>query len=172
MRRMTIMTLAAGVTIACFGLQDDAQAQVSADINLHIGKRPPPEVVFEREPEVVLIPRSRVYCVSGLDYDMFRFAGFWYINDGGYWYRSNAYRGPFLSVEFARVPHAITVVPARYHHHPFHPLGGPPGQMKKSRGGMRQHDREVVARDSDRGRDSDRQMKNGKGGKGGKRGGN
>ena len=121
-------TLGVILGLSLLAATSHAETRVSADVNLHIGSRPAPVVVFEREPDVVLIPGSRVYAVGGLDYDLFRYGQFWYINDGGYWYRARNYRGPFAAVRFESVPRQIVVVPARYHHHP---LGGPPGQMKK-----------------------------------------
>ena len=109
-----------------------AHASVSADINLHVGQQPPaPVVVFDREPDVILVPNTRVYAVGGLDYDLFRYGQYWYINSGGYWYRARNYRGPFGAIRYENVPRQIVIVPDRYHHHPMHPLGGPPGQMKK-----------------------------------------
>ena len=108
-----------------------ADTRVSADLNVHLGSRPAPVVVFEREPDVVLVPSTRVYYVGGLDYDLFRYGQYWYINDGGYWYRARNYRGPFGQIRYETVPNQIVVVPERYHRHPMHPLGGPPGQVKR-----------------------------------------
>ena len=135
-------------TVATFGgPATPAQAGVSADINLHIGNRPAPVVVFDREPDVVLVPRSRVYYVDHEGYDLYRYGRYWYINDDGYWFRASSYRGPFVSLAVGRVPRQIVVVPARYRRHPIHPVhphGGPPGHMK--RGG-----RDVVYDDGHRG---------------------
>ena len=112
MRRvLLVMTLLAGVV--SFG-SAPANAAVSADINLHIGHRAP-AVYFRRAPSTYLIPDSRVYYVQGTDYDMFRFGSMWYINDGGYWYTSRSYRGPFVECGFESVPRVILQVPGRYH---------------------------------------------------------
>ena len=138
--RRTFLSFACAGVLSLAGMASEAQAGVSADINLRIGDRPAPVVVFEREPDVVLVPSTRVYYVAGLDFDLFRFGRYWYINDDGYWYRSRHYRGPFRAVHWDNVPRSIYGVPARYHRHPWHPHGGPPGQMKK---------RAVVVRDRD-----------------------
>ncbi len=147
--------LAVALSLATAGL---AQAGVSADINLHAGGRPAPVVLFDREPDVMLVPNTRVYAVSGLDYDLFRYGQYWYINDGGYWYRARNYRGPFGAIRFEGVPRQIVVVPGRYHHHPMHPFGGPPGQMKKR--GNDRDDRDGIriirGNDKHRGDDGDR----------------
>jgi hypothetical protein len=99
-----------------------AQAAVSADINIHVGRRAP-AVYFAREPRVVLIPDTEVYCVQdvGYDYDMFRCGDWWYIDDGGYWYRSRSYRGPFVTVSFTSLPWAFRRVPSGFRHQPFRP---------------------------------------------------
>ena len=128
---MRISHLGFALAIALAIAAAPAQAGVSADINLHLGDPPAPVVLFDREPDVILVPNTRVYCVGGLDYDLFRYGQYWYINNGGYWYRARNYRGPFGAIRYEVVPRSIMIVPARYHHHPRHPLGGPPGQMKK-----------------------------------------
>jgi hypothetical protein len=132
MRRSIVSSIAIGMLIL-FGHIDGAIADV--DVHVNVGVPPPPVVVYETQPEVVLVPRTQVYYVPGAaDYDFYRYGGYWYINRGGYWYRGRSYRGPFAAIAFARVPHEIVVVPGAYHHHPFHPPhphGGPPGQMKK-----------------------------------------
>jgi hypothetical protein len=121
-----------------------SSASVSADVNVHVGPRPAPVVVFDREPDVVLVPRTHVYAVPGLDYDLYRFGAYWYMNSGGYWYRARSYRGPFNSIEYRYVPRSVVIVPAQYRRHPAHPHGGPPGQTKKVSRGER-----VVYEDDD-----------------------
>jgi hypothetical protein len=136
------------VLVAALALVSGANAvtRVSADLNVHLGSRPAPVVVFEREPDVVLVPSSRVYYVGGLDYDLFRYGQYWYINDGGYWYRARNYRGPFGQIRYDTVPRQIVVVPERYHRHPMHPLGGPPGQMKRYENANKQGGVTVIRR--------------------------
>jgi hypothetical protein len=128
MRRTVAHTLLALSTAILAGLAftGPARAGTSLDIGLHIGDAPPPPAfVFEDEPEVVLIPQTRVYYVPGPSFDLFRYGRYWYINNGGWWYRAYNYRGPFGYIEYDKVPTTILRVPKKYHHHP---LGGPPGQ--------------------------------------------
>ena len=142
--------LAIAISLVLFVTSAQAQAGVSADINIHLGDRPAPVVVFDEEPEVVLVPRSRVYYVEHRGYDLYRYGRYWYINDNGYWFRAAGYRGPFVGIELRHVPRSITVVPDRYRHHPIHPAhphGGPPGQLKNQR--------TVVLEDLGRGRGRD-----------------
>lgn len=136
--RAALVVMAAATALATILLVEatPARAQVSADINIRLGNRPAPVVVFDEEPEVVLVPRSRVYYVEHRGYDLYRYGRYWYINDDGYWFRASGYRGPFVGVELRHVPRSITVVPDRYRQHPIypsHPHGGPPGQLKKHR---------------------------------------
>ena len=136
--RAASVAVAAVVALATIltGNATPARAEVSADINIRLGNRPAPVVVFDEEPEVVLVPRSRVYYVEHRGYDLYRYGRYWYINDAGFWFRASGYRGPFVGIELRHVPRSITVVPDRYRHHPIHPAhphGGPPGQLKKQR---------------------------------------
>lgn len=90
---------------------------------------PPPRVVYVEEPTVVLVPRTRVYVVQEVDYDMFRYGSYWYVSSGGYWYRARSHAGPFTVCDVRRVPRQIlTLPPERWKRHPH---GGPPGRMKK-----------------------------------------
>jgi hypothetical protein len=125
------LAFVAGALIGVATSAAPASAAVSADINLHIGDRPAPVVVFDRAPDVVLVPKSHVYYVDHSGYDLYRYGRYWYINDSGFWFRASSYRGPFMSIAVGRVPRPIVVVPAQYRRHPVHPHGGPPGQLKK-----------------------------------------
>jgi hypothetical protein len=80
---------------------------------------------FRSEPDVVLIPSSRVYYVDDYDYyddsgysdfdgDLYRYGGWWYLVDDGYWYRARSYRGPFIAISFHSVPRYVYSVPTRY----------------------------------------------------------
>ena len=115
MRRFLLATsLLAG--LVAFGPKP-ASAAISADINLHIGRRAP-HVYFRSEPRGYLIPSSDVYYFDDDygDYDMFQYGSWYYVNDGGDWYRSRSWRGPFIGVSFETVPSRIFRVPSRYHH--------------------------------------------------------
>lgn len=115
MRRILLATsLLAG--LVAFGSMP-AQAAISADINLHIGRRSP-NVYFRQAPRAYVVPDyyDDVYYFNDGDYDTFRYGGWYYVNDGGYWYRSNSWRGPFIGVSFESVPTRIIRVPSRYRH--------------------------------------------------------
>jgi len=107
-----------------------AWAGTSVGWSVSIGNSPPPPVVvFQREPRVVMVPGSTVYVVEDdCDYDVFRYGVFWYVLNDGYWYRARSHRGPYVAVSARYVPTAISNVPPKYWRHPH---GGPPGQMKR-----------------------------------------
>ncbi len=93
---------------------------------------PPPQVQYRKRPKM---QRESGLNVTRLNddpgYDMFQYGSWYYINSSGYWYRSKSYRGPFRVVDVKEVPvQVFNVPPEKWHHHP---LGGPPGQMKKGR---------------------------------------
>lgn len=111
--------LIAGAVVLRVLVVDTASA---VDIDIHATIPPPPRIVFEQEPEVIVVPSTQVQYVPVVtDYDMYRYGKYWYVNQDGYWYRSRSYRGPFKFVEQRHIPHDVIVVPADYGHHPRHP---------------------------------------------------
>ena len=126
-----------------------ALAGTSVGWSVTIGNAPPPPaIVFQREPRVVVVPGSTVYVLEDdYDYDVFRYGVFWYVLNDGYWYRARTHRGPFVAVSARYVPNAISNVPAKYWRHPH---GGPPGQIKKQR-----RNDYVVSREGRRGKGKD-----------------
>ncbi len=95
-----------------------AGARTDVSINLRIGDPyRGPRLVFESEPDVVVVPGSRVYYVRDYDYDLYRYGSYWYYCYDGGWYRARRYNGPFTYVGYRSVPRAVTYVPARYRRH-------------------------------------------------------
>ncbi len=90
---------------------------------------------FHSEPQVVMVPETRVYYVRDYGYDVYRYGSYWYFIDDGRWYRARTYRGPFLYIHGSTVPRAIVQVPVRYRRH----WGGPPAHAV-ARGYHRNHD--------------------------------
>jgi len=133
MRRSSILTLFAALAVAwtiSAATATTAGANVMLNVGVHVGDPPPPPAfVIDSEPEVILVPSTRVYYVPQTDFDLYRYGRYWYINRGGWWYRAAGYRGPFGYIAYDRVPASILRVPPKYHRHP---LGGPPGQMKRA----------------------------------------
>jgi len=155
--------------IACFVMAlslllpaSQASARTDVSINLRIGDPyRGPRVVFEDEPDVVVVPDTRVYYIRDYDYDMYRYGSFWYYNYDGAWYRARRYNGPFVYVGFRAVPRSIVYLPARYRRHwGDHPQGNAYGHYK-DRGGW--HDN---GRHGDRDRDDQGRHEGGHKGRG------
>ncbi len=107
---------------------------------------PPPAIIFDSEPDMVLVPGTDVYCLERGDYDLFRCSGAWYLASRGYWYRSDDYNGRYVAVDPRSVPEAIYSVPqGRWRH-------SHPRWEDRDRDRDRDHDR---GRDHDRDRDHD-----------------
>src|SRR5262249_61076868 len=100
-----------------------AGASVIPNVGVRVGDPPPPPAyVFDTEPEVILVPATRVYYVPEQEFDLYRYGRFWYINRDGWWYRSAGYRGPFDYIGYDRVPASVINIPPKYRRHP----PGPP----------------------------------------------
>ncbi|HEX5030296.1 MAG TPA: hypothetical protein VFX78_02420 [Candidatus Eisenbacteria bacterium] len=95
-----------------------ASAATSFSFSLRIGD--PyigPRLAFYEQPDVVLIPGTRVYYVDDYDYDLYRYGNYWYYCWNGGWYRSVDYDGPFYFIGYQSVPYSIRYIPVRYRHH-------------------------------------------------------
>ena len=146
-------------------------AATSVDVRIGIGTPPPPPVVVVREePHVVFVPGSSVYVVEDRhwgDYDTFRYGVYWYSYNGGFWYRSRGWRGPYVVLAANRVPRAIINVPQSHWKH--HPHGMPPGQARKYDRGRDvyvENDRRVYVKEKGHGNDQGNGKSKGKGHKG------
>ena len=95
------------------GAPQEASARVDVGVSVNIG---PPPIVVAEPPEVVLVPRSQVYFVPGVEFDVFFHNGYWWSPRGDRWYRARAYNGPWRIVERRYVPRAVIRVPHDYRH--------------------------------------------------------
>lgn len=119
MKRLLVLAAVASLWLAALPASSMAAASVSISIgDPYRGTA----LQFRSEPDVVLVPETRVYYVRNYDHDVYRYGRYWYFVDDGRWYRARTYRGPFLYVHRTSVPRAIVQVPPRYRRH----WGGPP----------------------------------------------
>ena len=101
------------MTLALGAMPSKASARTDVSINLRIGDPyRGPRLVFRDEPDIVVVPGSRVYYVRDYDYDLYRYGGMWYYNYDGGWYRARRYNGPFAYVGYRSVPLTETTAPA------------------------------------------------------------
>src|SRR5882672_3970922 len=95
-----------------------ASARTDVSVDLRIGDPyRGPSLAFRSQPDIVVVPDTRVYYVRDYDYDLYRYGSYWYYNYDGGWYRARRYSGPFIYVGYNSVPRAVTYVPMRYRRH-------------------------------------------------------
>ena len=118
MKRWSALVLGLALAVAFAGAATPAKAGTSVSVNLRIGDPyPGGQLVFRHEPDVEMIPETRVYYIRDSDYDLFRYGRYWYLCDDGVWFRGRAYRGPFAHVSFTTVPRSVVMVPESYRRH-------------------------------------------------------
>jgi hypothetical protein len=135
MRRLLI-TAAAFATLGLAVLHVPSTASTRVGVSINIGDPYRGAALhFRSEPDVVLVPNTRVYYVRDYGYDVYRYGRYWYFIDNGRWYRARTHRGPFLYIHTSTVPRSIVQVPPRYRRR----WGGPPPHAV-ARGYHRNHD--------------------------------
>jgi len=113
MRRVILLMAALGTLVTTPAL---AETYFGFQIGV-TNAPPPPRLYFREQPRIVFVPQTQVYVVQNVSYDMFRYGRFWYVSQGGYWYRAPSYRGPFRVVDARYVPRPIYSVPANHWKH-------------------------------------------------------
>lgn len=140
MKRLLIAA-AALATLGLAGHPTSSIAATSVGVSINIGDPYRGAALhFRSEPDVVLVPDTRVYYVRDYDYDVYRYGSYWYFIDDGRWFRARSYRGPFVYIHTATVPRAIVTVPVRYRRH----WGPPPHAV--ANGYRRNHGERFVER--------------------------
>ncbi|MEK7347289.1 MAG: hypothetical protein AABZ94_00300 [Candidatus Eisenbacteria bacterium] len=95
-----------------------AHAGTSVDFRISVGDRyDGATLAFRSEPEVILVPDTKVYYVQNRDCDLYRYGRYWYFVEDGFWYRSANWRGPFVHLRTASVPRSVVGVPVKYRRH-------------------------------------------------------
>jgi hypothetical protein len=95
-----------------------AEARVNVDLN--IGAPPPVMVVpgpppprhphrvyYDRRPEFLFTPRLGFAVSVGGPYDMIFYGNRYYVYDDGGWYSASAYDGPWMYIDYRRLPERI-----------------------------------------------------------------
>jgi hypothetical protein len=78
-----------------------------------------------KKPKMTAITDSNVtYASQYSDFDLYRYRGSWYLMDDGIWYRSDSWKGPFMSTRADLVPKAVRNVPTTYRRHWTIPTSG------------------------------------------------
>jgi hypothetical protein len=116
--KRTLMIAAALASLAFVSAPSPSQA-ASVGFSVRIGDPyRGASLRFRSEPDYVVVPGTQVYYVD--DYynqDLYRYGGWYYMVDDGYWYRARSYRGPFIRIDFRTVPRQFAYVPTNYRRH-------------------------------------------------------
>ena len=124
--KRTVYAIAAAVLLST-AVATRAEAGTSVDFQISVGDRYEGATLsFRREPDVVLVPSTKVYYVEHDDCDLYRYGSYWYFVEEGRWYRARSWRGPFLYIRTATVPRSVRGVPVKYRRN----WNGPPAHAK------------------------------------------
>jgi len=120
-KRMYAFALAVGLAMVGLALASASADNVSIGINtpsvnfgLNIGAPPP----------LVAVPGVPVYYAPSVPKNYFVYGGYYYLFNGGTWFYSGHYNGPWTSLVIHQVPRPILAVPVTYYKNP-------PGHWKK-----------------------------------------
>jgi hypothetical protein len=80
---------------------------------------------FAKKPKMTSITKNGVsYASQYSDFDLYRYRSGWYLMDDGICYRSDSWKGPFMSTPADLVPKALRSVPTAYRRHWGVPTSG------------------------------------------------
>jgi hypothetical protein len=86
-------------------LLSNPYANAKAELNIRVGSRP--SFIMERRPDFVELRDFGFSVSAGSPYDIVYYNNFYYLNHGGFWYRSSDYQGPWMSVRTSLLPSKI-----------------------------------------------------------------
>jgi hypothetical protein len=109
------------LTVFCFGILLlllmglPVKSTAAVNINVGISIPPPPGFRFHAPPPMVVIPGTYIYAVPDIDIEVLFYRGYWYRPHNERWYRSKSYNGPWIYLEWRRVPRALLDLPPDYY---------------------------------------------------------
>ncbi len=102
-------------------------------VGVHIGVPPPPAIVFEAPPRLVVVPGyPHVHYAPDVSVNFFSYGGRYYTYDNDGWFVAHDHGGPWRYVDRRHVPGPLLRVPSRYYHVPPRLVGG--GHWDRGRG--------------------------------------
>lgn len=111
------LTIALALAIA-FSSAASVRKGGNANLTINLGAPaiaeaapPPPLVVLRAATRFIYLPLLEMYVSVGIPYDIVYIDGSYYLYEDGYWYSAPFYDGPWVLVEFSRLPG-----PLRRHH--------------------------------------------------------
>jgi hypothetical protein len=73
---------------------------------------------FTKKPKMAAIGEKGVtYAQQLSDFDLYRYKSGWYLIEDGVWYRSDSWKGPFMSTRASFIPRAVLDIPEAYRRH-------------------------------------------------------
>jgi hypothetical protein len=118
----------AAVALALLGALATPVPAADVHVGINVGVPPPPSLVFESPPRLVVVPEApEVRYAPDVSVNFFAYGDQYYAYDGGHWFVSHAERGPWAYVDRHRVPRQVLLVPTRYYHGKHGHDGGPHG---------------------------------------------
>jgi len=113
MKRMLLMAVA--LVLVVMSTAGPAKAETRVGLNIQIGDPyRGTSISFRSEPDVILVPSTKVYYVDDYDADLYRYGRFWYFVEEGRWYRAKRYSGPFYYIHATSVPRSVSRISPRY----------------------------------------------------------
>ena len=96
--------------------------EIPADYRKHWGdedyKSWTSQRTFTRKPRMTSIATDGVsYAREQADFDLYRRGSTWYLVENGVWFRSDSWKGPFVSIRTRDVPKAVRSIPPAYRRH-------------------------------------------------------
>ncbi|HMI32331.1 MAG TPA: hypothetical protein VK527_11395 [Candidatus Limnocylindrales bacterium] len=140
MKRNLLLSLFALASLVFAAPIHQAQAAVSVGVSFNTGS---PyrglSLSFRSQPDLIMIPTSRVYYARNIDQDLYRYGDNWYYTADDCWYAARSYRGPFVQISVASVPYDVYHVPASYRRH-WGAASRVQGYGNRNRRGNQSHD--------------------------------
>lgn len=113
--RPTLHTSVFLALLAVLGATPGPSSAADVNVGIRFGDRNEGDHLrFRSRPRMTAVPGSRVSYARSSDRDVYRYGSYYYGYDGGRWYRSSTYRGPWIYVRGRVVPRAVYSVPADY----------------------------------------------------------
>jgi hypothetical protein len=109
MKRIILIASLSILALSAVIIAPPASAQIRINANLGTG-----QVWFDTEPNMTLVPGTQVYYAPYGNYEVYRYHNRWFANREGTWYRASSYDGPYVPVDYDRVPPQVVAVPMEY----------------------------------------------------------
>jgi hypothetical protein len=109
------------ITLVMFMAPFANASNVSVSVGVNVGGPPPvyvnPPVVIAGPPQFLLPPELGFYVAVGVGYDLFLSGNVYYLHSGNVWYSSPYYNGPWVNVQYKKIPPGLRKYPIKRIHY-------------------------------------------------------